>query len=96
MSQLEERFAAHFGRAAEVVARAPGRLEILGNHTDYNQGFVLSCAVEQHIAVAMAATPGRVCRLKDFRDGSERECGRSSLRRAIIHSGETYEVHHFS
>ncbi len=72
MSQLEERFAAHFGRAAEVVARAPGRLEILGNHTDYNQGFVLSCAVEQHIAVAMTATPGRVCRLKDFRDGSER------------------------
>lgn len=72
MSQLEDRFAAHFGRSAEVLARAPGRLEILGNHTDYNQGFVLSCAVGQHVAVAMTAIPGRICRIKDFRDGSER------------------------
>lgn len=35
--------------------RAPGRLELLGNHTDYNQGLVLALAVDQHIQ--MAASP---------------------------------------
>lgn len=72
MSSLQDRFAAHFGRAGKVLAKAPGRLEILGNHTDYNQGFVLSCAVGQHTEVVLAPVSGRVCRLKDFRDGSEK------------------------
>ncbi len=72
MSSLEERFAGHFGHPATVIAQAPGRLEILGNHTDYNQGFVLSCAVGQTTMVALAPTNGRICRLKDFRDGSEK------------------------
>ena len=43
--QLIREFTARFGAAPEAVSQAPGRLEILGNHTDYNQGFVLSCAV---------------------------------------------------
>ncbi len=71
-NNLIQRFEAHFGTPAEVYAQAPGRLEILGNHTDYNQGFVLSCAVGQTTAVALSRTNGRICRLKDFRDGSEK------------------------
>lgn len=72
MATLTEKFQAHFGRPATILAQAPGRLEILGNHTDYNQGFVLSCAVGQHTAVALAPGKSRVCRLKDFRDNSEK------------------------
>ncbi|MFI4862472.1 MAG: galactokinase [Phycisphaerales bacterium JB063] len=34
-----------FGRPPTVAASAPGRLEVLGNHTDYNAGLTLSCAV---------------------------------------------------
>ena len=72
MSSLAERFRAHFGRPAAVLAEAPGRLEILGNHTDYNEGFVLSCAVRQKVCVALAPTDGDLCRLKDFRNGAEK------------------------
>ncbi len=72
MSTLEERFAAHFGRPPAVLAEAPGRLEILGNHTDYNQGFVLSCAVSCRTRAVLAPAAGKICRLKDFRDGSEK------------------------
>jgi galactokinase len=43
-----------FGREPEVLALAPGRVEILGNHTDYNEGVVLSAAIDRHIAVAAA------------------------------------------
>lgn len=39
------------------LASAPGRLEVLGNHTDYNEGFVLSCAVGQRTRVKLAADP---------------------------------------
>ncbi len=38
-------FVNRFSAQPEVFAFAPGRLEILGNHTDYNEGFVLSTAV---------------------------------------------------
>jgi len=34
-----------YGHAPEVVARAPGRIEFIGNHTDYNGGTVLGAAI---------------------------------------------------
>ena len=48
-----------FGTAPSVVARAPGRVEVLGNHTDYNEGVVLSAAINREICVAAGpAGPG--------------------------------------
>lgn len=38
-------FVSHFKREPAVCAYAPGRIEVLGNHTDYNEGFVLSAAI---------------------------------------------------
>ena len=58
-------FKQYYGRNPEVVSRAPGRLEILGNHTDYNEGFVLSAATEQATSVALAKREGSVCTLRD-------------------------------
>jgi galactokinase len=66
-------FAETFGAAPTVVARAPGRLEILGNHTDYNAGLVLSAAVTQSTWCALGPLPGRLCRLRDGRDGTVAE-----------------------
>ena len=34
---------------SDLTSFAPGRVELLGNHTDYNEGFVLSCAISQGI-----------------------------------------------
>ena len=41
-----------YGEEPSVHARAPGRIEVLGNHTDYNEGFVLSCAIDKTVLVA--------------------------------------------
>jgi galactokinase len=68
-AQLAQEFAAEYGRPPAVLARAPGRLEILGNHTDYNQGFTLSCAVDRATFFAAAPATGSRCRLLDTRDG---------------------------
>lgn len=43
------------GRAPEVVTRAPGRIEFIGNHTDYNGGTVLGASIDRGVCVAVAA-----------------------------------------
>jgi galactokinase len=42
-------FRQHFDKPPEAGAFAPGRVEILGNHTDYNEGFVLSCSIDMGV-----------------------------------------------
>jgi galactokinase len=44
---LREQFREHFGAAPSVIARAPGRVNLIGEHTDYNEGYVLPIAIEQ-------------------------------------------------
>lgn len=53
-SALTEKFQAAFGRAPEFIARAPGRIEFIGNHTDYNGGIVLGAAIDRGVWVALA------------------------------------------
>jgi galactokinase len=47
-------FAAVFGGMPEVVGQAPGRVNLLGEHTDYNDGYVLPIAIEQKTSVSMS------------------------------------------
>lgn len=47
-------FTTFFSRAPEVTATAPGRLEFIGNHTDYNGGLVMGVAVDRGITVSLA------------------------------------------
>jgi galactokinase len=55
--QLDERarsgFRQAFGYPPGAVAVAPGRINIIGEHTDYNEGFVLPAAIDRHTAVAL-------------------------------------------
>jgi galactokinase len=53
-SSVTTLFETHFDRQPAHVARAPGRLELLGNHTDYNDGLVMSLAVDRYIFIAAA------------------------------------------
>ncbi len=45
-----------FGRDAEATASAPGRVNLIGEHTDYNDGYVLPAAIPQQTTVWLAAT----------------------------------------
>jgi galactokinase len=56
-----ETFEAHFGRPPEVSADAPGRVNLIGEHTDYNGGYVLPTVIPQRTRVDVAARDdGRV------------------------------------
>jgi galactokinase len=52
MSDVQTLFKRHFNYPPTHVVRAPGRLELLGNHTDYNEGLVMSLAVDKYIHMA--------------------------------------------
>ena len=49
---LERSFQRAFGAPPAGVARAPGRVNLIGEHTDYNQGFVLPMAIEPAVRIA--------------------------------------------
>ncbi|HVS53947.1 MAG TPA: galactokinase [Opitutaceae bacterium] len=51
---LTQKFRATFGSEPAIVARAPGRIEFIGNHTDYNGGTVLGAAIDRGVWVALA------------------------------------------
>ena len=58
MNALAERVTAHFtasfGHAPAALYAAPGRVNLIGEHTDYNDGFVLPCAIDAGTVVAIA------------------------------------------
>mmetsp|Transcript_75476 Transcript_75476/g.157416 ORF Transcript_75476/g.157416 Transcript_75476/m.157416 type:complete len:437 (-) Transcript_75476:664-1974(-) len=59
-------FETTFGGRPSVFGVAPGRAEVLGNHTDHSEGFILSCAIDRYILVAARKAPlerGSLCRL---------------------------------
>ncbi len=51
-AKVSAAFVAHFGSAPGLVSRAPGRVNLIGEHTDYNDGFVLPCAIGPATMVA--------------------------------------------
>ncbi|MEP7199991.1 MAG: galactokinase family protein, partial [Chloroflexota bacterium] len=54
-SHIAAIFARMFGGVAAIVVRAPGRVNLIGEHTDYNDGFVMPLAIDR--AVWIAASP---------------------------------------
>src|SRR6266487_5630043 len=54
MLEAQTLFKKQFGHAPTHTVQAPGRLELLGNHTDYNHGLVLALAVDRFIFMAVA------------------------------------------
>ncbi len=61
LQEMDSIFLTHYGRAAEVVLRAPGRVNLIGEHTDYNDGYVLPAAIERSMLIACSPrTDGKV------------------------------------
>ena len=50
--RVRDDFRREFGRDPEILARAPGRVNLIGDHTDYNDGFVLPMAIDREVWLA--------------------------------------------
>ena len=62
-SDLASRFQDAFGSAPDGVWQAPGRVNLIGEHTDYNDGFVLPFAIDRTARVAVRVRPDSTLRL---------------------------------
>ena len=62
-------FAERYGREPEGVWRAPGRVNFIGEHTDYNEGFALPFAIGAGVCVAAAARDDGILALSSRQHG---------------------------
>jgi len=51
--QISVRFKELYGTEPTLVSKSPGRINIIGEHTDYNEGFVLPTAIDKAVYVAL-------------------------------------------
>lgn len=72
-----ELFEVQFGGPPDYLVRAPGRVNLIGEHTDYNQGFVLPMAIDRDTIIAARRRSDRVLRIyaANFETTAEFELG---------------------
>jgi len=72
---LSDLFSSIFGKVPDVTAEAHGRVNLIGDHTDYNGGFVLPTVIPQGTQVHLARRPDRKvhCASLEFDSGRIRE-----------------------
>lgn len=80
LRSISERFHARFG-ATPRVYRAPGRVNLIGEHTDYNDGFVMPAAIEWDCRVAVGPREDGKLGLysEEFSASAERDVGSSGV-----------------
>ncbi len=61
--RVTETFTALYGGPPTHLVRAPGRVNLIGEHTDYNEGFVLPMAIDRAIWIALRPRPDRHIKL---------------------------------
>ncbi len=74
MPRLQAAFETAFDAKPSLVVQAPGRVNLIGEHTDYNDGFVLPCAIDFHTLMAARPRSDRQVRVLalDMRDEQDR------------------------
>lgn len=78
---MQDSFAAAFGRAPEVWTRAPGRVDLMGSHTDYNQGWVLTMAIDRDTWVAASPREDHTVRVRSLNTEGEGVISLGNIRR---------------
>lgn len=73
VAALTDAFARYWGGAPTFIVRAPGRVNLIGDHTDYNDGFVLPMAIDRAAWIALRPRSDRVVWLTslDFHETAE-------------------------
>ena len=84
IQQVSDKFRTRFG-AEPLLVMSPGRVNLIGEHTDYNEGFVLPGATDKAVVFAVAPRSDTVCHFVSHDYGQEFRCdvhelGRSPLR----------------
>jgi galactokinase len=84
LQRAAQRFAQRFGRTPRFAAVAPGRVNLIGEHTDYNDGFVMPMAIQmQTLIVADRAAGSQVTLVSDAAPNADQREARFSADAAL-------------
>jgi galactokinase len=72
-SRVTTDFTQRFGSPPRAIVRAPGRVNLIGEHTDYNDGFVLPMAIDRAIWIALSPRTDRLVRVHSLDFGETAE-----------------------
>jgi galactokinase len=78
-SALVEAFRARIGEQPAGVWGAPGRVNLIGEHTDYNDGYVMPFALAQRVLIAAAPRPDRIWTVMSLNNDSAEAFGAADL-----------------
>jgi galactokinase len=87
---IAESFQNVFGSAPEVVVRAPGRVNLIGEHTDYNDGYVLPAAIDRTIAMAARRREDHIVRVHSLDYAESVEFSLDAIERDAQHRWSNY------
>jgi galactokinase len=81
LQRARHEFEQAYGRTPGLMAAAPGRVNLIGEHTDYNDGFVLPMAIDRHVVVAFSPREDHLLRAYAADFGETRELSLDALER---------------
>ena len=88
MNELQQRvikeFTTRYGSAPTFVVRAPGRVNLIGEHTDYNDGFVMPLAINRDTWIALRPRPDSQVHLFSMDHQENLEFDLKSIQRAAM------------
>lgn len=87
---LKSIFKQQFNSISEAVIRAPGRVNLIGEHTDYNDGFVLPCAIDFATEVAISKNGTHTVRVFSDNYAERDEFSLSSNLKALENTWANY------
>jgi galactokinase len=90
ISDLRDAFEARYGVHPRLVVRAPGRVNLIGEHTDYNEGFVLPIAIDRATFVAARSRPDRTMRVFSVNFDEEDSFSLDRIERSETHPWSNY------
>ncbi|MFJ7750128.1 galactokinase [Arthrobacter sp. NPDC097144] len=91
--ELSAAFAARFGREPAGIWSAPGRVNLIGEHTDYNDGFVLPFAIDRSTVVAAAPRRDRTAQVYSaFGEGSSASADLNTLSAGSVKGWAAYPL----
>ena len=80
ISNIENQFEQVFNQKPQIIVRSPGRINLIGEHTDYNDGFVLPAAIDKAVYLAVSAREDDECH---FVAHDLKECYKTTLHNLV-------------
>lgn len=90
ISELRDAFAARYGIRPRLIVRAPGRVNLIGEHTDYNEGFVLPIAIDRATFVAARSRTDHIVRVYSANFDAEDSFSIEQIEHSVDHPWSNY------